>query len=282
MTTQSSHDDMTVADFLPKPNSSIVFISPDMAARWLKKNTRNRRLRPADVTRYSRDMTAGNWHLTGESIKFATDGTLLDGQHRLAAIVKSGATVPMEVHRNISPEAQAVMDTGRKRTASDALSLAGESRSSLLAAAARLGLGVESGMPDPGRYEASHSEIAAYIDANPGLRYACDFAGQVSRKTDCPPAVVAHTFHEMSKLDTFAAGQFWLAASEKVGLTSGDPVIALTNRFAEARRNRERLSKRIYLSLIYRAWNARRAGKTMRFIRVNSPSGGLVPVPEPK
>lgn len=40
--------------------------------------------------------------------------------------------------------------------------------------------------------------------------------------------------------------------------------------------------KRIYLSLIYRAWNARRSGKTMRFIRVNSPSGGLVPIPEPR
>ena len=57
---------------------------------------------------------------------------------------------------------------------------------------------------------------------------------------------------------------------------------ALTNRFAEARRNRERMPKRVYLSLIYRAWNTRRDGKTMRFIRVNSPAGGLVPVPEPK
>jgi hypothetical protein len=36
------------------------------------------------------------------------------------------------------------------------------------------------------------------------------------------------------------------------------------------------------LSVIYRAWNARRAGKSLRLLRVSSPKGGIVPVPEPK
>lgn len=42
----------------------------------------------------------------------------------------------------------------------------------------------------------------------------------------------------------------------------------------------EHLTKRIQLSLIFRAWNMRRTGKPMKFIRVNSPAGGLVPIPE--
>lgn len=282
MTIQDSRINVTpiVAN---KPSSSILFITPEMAARWLDKNTRNRKVRAKTVAAYARDMAAGNWLMTGEPIQFDTNGVLLNGQHRLHAVVKSGATVAIVVHRNIDPAAQSVMDTGRKRTASDDLSIKGESHTALLAAAARLALGVESGGPgDVGRYEATHSEIETYIERNPGLRYACEFAQQVARKSDCPPAVVAYTFHEMSKIDSFEAARFWMAASEKVGLAEGDPVIALTNRFAEARRVRERLSKRIYLSLIYRAWNARRAGKTMRFIRVNSPAGGLVPIPEPK
>ena len=266
----------------PKPSASVVFISPDMAARWLERNTRNRKLRPSTVARYARDMASGNWELTGEAVKFATDGTLLDGQHRLAAVIKSGATVPIYVVRGLAVESQRVMDTGDKRTAAGALQIAKHPNSSLLAAASRLALGVAADLSDPGHHEATHSEIQEFVDANPDIEYACDFARQVARRTDCPPAVVAYTYWALARIDTFEAANFWIAAADKVGLTPGDPVIALTNRFAEARRNRERMPKRVYLSLIYRAWNTRRDGKTMRFIRVNSPAGGLVPVPEPK
>jgi hypothetical protein len=266
----------------PKPSASVVFISPEMASRWLERNTHNRKLRPSTVTRYARDMASGNWELTGEAIKFAADGTLLDGQHRLAAVIKAGATVPIYVVRGLAVEAQRVMDTGDKRSAAGVLQIAKHPNSTLLASTARLALGVEADLPDPGRHEATHSEIQEFVDANPDLEHAVDFARQIARKTDCPPAVVAYTFWQLAKIDTFAAANFWIAASDKVGLQAGDPVIALTNRFAESRRNRERLTKRIYLSLIYRAWNTRRDGKTMRFIRVNSPAGGLVPVPRPK
>lgn len=267
---------------LHKPESSWIPVSPDTAERWLKANTKNRKLRQADVNRYARDMASGNWMLTGESIKFATDGTLLDGQHRLAAIIKSGATVTLQVMRNIPSDAQSVMDTGRRRTAADALDIADHKYSATLAAVAKLAIGVEVEATDPGKHECSHSEIAAWVDRNPDAVRACEIARSVSRRTDCPPAVVAYTYMILSRIDREEALDFWTSAAEKVGLSAGDPVIALTNRFAEARRNRQRLTKRIQLSLIYRAWNQRRAGKTMRMLRVNSPAGGLVPVPEPK
>lgn len=267
---------------LHKPESAWVPINPDTAARWLESNAKNRRIRQEEVNRYARDMAAGNWLLTGEAIKFSADGTLLDGQHRLRAIIKSGATVTMLVIRNVHDDAQSVMDTGRKRTASDALDIAGHRHTAMLAAMAKLALGVEADSPDPGRYEASHSEIAEWVDTNPDAIDACAVAGAFARRVDCPPAVVAYTYLIFSRIDRHDALDFWESAAEKVGLVAGDPIIALTNRFAEARRNRQQLTKRIQLSLIYRAWNARRAGKTMRFIRVNSPSGGLVPVPEPR
>ncbi len=280
MTAQPTPGD--VLPFASKPTVSVVFVTPDMAKRWLTHNTRNRKVRDADVRRYARDMVAGAWQLTGEPVKFAADGILLDGQHRLAAIVKTGATLPMHVARGISAEAQKVMDTGRKRTASDALTMDGQSHTSLLAATAKLALGVAADVTDPGHYEATHSEIETFVGDNQDIVMAVDFARAVARRTDCPPAVVAYTTLVFSRIDRTAAIDFWSAAADKVGLAAGDPVIALTNRFAEARRNRERLTKRIYLSLIYRAWNYRRAGKRATFLRVNSPAGGLVPVPEPR
>lgn len=267
---------------LHKPEMAWVPIDPETAARWLKKNTKNRKLSDTDINTYARDMAAGNWHLTGEAIKFAPDGRLLDGQHRLRAIIKSGVTITMLVIRNVSADAQSVMDTGKKRTASDALDIAEHVNTSMLAAAAKIGLALEAEADDADRYSPTHSEIADWIDANPDIKYACEFARPIARRTDCPPAVVAYTFFMFARIDMFDAAQFWTAAADKVGLKAGDPVIALTNRFAEARRNRERLARRTQISLIVRAWNTRRQGKTMRFIRVNSPSGGLIPIPEPR
>lgn len=265
-----------------KPEAKIIFVDPTMAARWLEKNPRNRRIRPDTVKKYARDMEADRWQISGEAIKFAPDGTLLDGQHRLAAIISSGATVPLLVVRGIAPEAQRVMDTGRSRTASDALSIRGERHTSVLAASARLALGFDADAPNPTNYEATHGEIERFVDLNPGLRAAAEFASQVARRTDCPPTMVAYSFWRMAQLDRDDAVAFWVAAADKVGLSAGDPVIAMTNRFAEARRNRERLSKRAYASVIFRCWNYRRSNKTLRLVKINSPAGGLIPIPEPR
>lgn len=265
-----------------KPSASVVFVTPDMAERWLKQdNTRNRNLNDKTVATYARDMGSGAWLLTGEGIKFSTEGVLLDGQHRLAAIVRTGITVSMFVMRGVAPEAQTVMDTGRKRTSADDLSIHGEKNSSMLAATVKLALGVEAGAAEPNKYEATHTEVHDFLDAHPEIRSAVDFVKPLVRRTDCPPAVAAYTYWILARIDIFQAANFWIAMAEKVNLKSGDPVIALANRFAEIRRNRQALPRNVYLSLIYRTWNARRKGQEMRMIRVNSASGGLVPVPKP-
>lgn len=273
--------DGNVTQLHAKPTAGFVTVTPETASNWLALNTKNRRLRRADLDRYKRDMLAGNWHLAGDPIRFGSNGALLDGQHRLTAIVQTGVTIPLLVVRGVRPEAQKVMDTGRRRTASDALDIADKAHTSILAAAALLKISFDLDKLD-GRHEASHEEIIACVEAHPGLEVAAEFASQVARRTDCPPSVVAFTFYELGRIDAQAAADFWTAAADKVGLTSGDPVIALTNRFAESRRNRERLTKRMYISAIFRAWNYRRAGKPLRLVKISSPAGGLIPIPEPK
>ena len=278
MTAQSLH---SITELHPKPTASFVTVTPDTARNWLSLNTKNRNLRKADIDRYKRDMLAGNWRLAGDPIRFGTNGALLDGQHRLTAIVEAGVTLPLLVIRGVQPEAQTVMDTGRRRTAGDALAIDGKGYASRLAAAALLKISYDLGKLDS-KHEASHEEILQCVEDNPGLVDAVEFANTVARRTDCPPSVVAFTFFTFAQLDLHQAAEFWVAAADKVGLAAGDPVIALTNRFAEARRNRERLTKRMYLSAIFRAWNYRRAGRPLRLLKITSPAGGLIPIPEPK
>lgn len=281
MTTAEQPDN--VRPLVPKQTASIVYVTPEMATRWLHLNTHNRSLNPPTVRRFVADMRAGAWQMTGEAIKFAPDGALLDGQHRLSAIVQSGVTVPIWVMRNVDPAAQRVMDTGRRRSAGDALTLAGEKHATMLAAACRVAIGMAGDgttTKDPARNDVSHAQIEAFVAENPDIRSAVEFAARYHHNTDCLPALVSYSYWVMARINYHDADSFWRAASLKVGLVEDDPVLALTNRLAQARRQREQLPKRALLSMVFRAWNARRAGKPMRIMRVNGSSGDIIPIPD--
>jgi len=73
-----------------------------MAAAYLEKNLeRNRPLSASTVARYAAEMQHGHWMLTHQGIAFDDAGHLIDGQHRLHAIVKSGVGVDMAVTRDV-------------------------------------------------------------------------------------------------------------------------------------------------------------------------------------
>ena len=91
-------------------------ITPETAQKYLEKNTNNyRKMNLTRVSCYATDMKAGKWQYNGEGIKFAKNGILLDGQHRLAAIVKAGVPVDMLVIRDIEDNVN-VYDIGSSRS----------------------------------------------------------------------------------------------------------------------------------------------------------------------
>lgn len=94
-------------------------VTPELAAKWLKSNFDNRPLTKSTVDSYARDMATGNWRLVHQPIAFDCRGNLTDGQHRLNAVVKSGATVEMYVASYSSQETahSLPIDTQRRRTA---------------------------------------------------------------------------------------------------------------------------------------------------------------------
>lgn len=97
--------------------SSVEKITPKMAKEYLKFNTNNyRKLSRATVLKYAEDMKNGLWKLNGEAIEFDEDGTLVNGQHRLAAIVYSNMTVEVLVVRGVGKEDSNIYDNGSVRT----------------------------------------------------------------------------------------------------------------------------------------------------------------------
>ena len=99
-----------------------VTITPTIAEDMLKRNVANfRKMNRATVDRYVGELVAGEWRANGAAISFTKDGLLSDGQHRLAAIVKSGISAEFLVVENVDVRAVTTMDRGRKRTVGDVL-----------------------------------------------------------------------------------------------------------------------------------------------------------------
>lgn len=267
------------------PDFQIVEVTPELAKKWLHLNTENRPVKTV-VTAYANDMRLSRWLLNGEAIKFAGPAyeptKLLDGQNRLHAVIKANVTVKLAVAFNVQPGAQSTMDSGVKRSVADALAISGIKNSTTVAAAGALALRVQLGRLNGGTVDATNAAIEAFIYDNPSLIDSGNIARLYAHRTDVPPGTVTYTHWVLSRIDADAATDFWRAAAEKTGLVAGDPVIALTERFAEARRSRERIPVPGALSAIYRAWNYRRSGKSLRLIRINAPRGGLVDIPEPR
>lgn len=89
-------------------------ISPEQAAKWLERNDNNRNVNVAKVKKMAKDMREGHWDTTHQGIAIASDGTLVDGQHRLLAIVESGVTVRMNVTFNAAKSQH--IDSGNIRS----------------------------------------------------------------------------------------------------------------------------------------------------------------------
>jgi hypothetical protein len=60
-------------------------VTPELAEQWLRNNTHNRKLSETHALAYASDMEAGRWKYNYVPIIIASDGTLIDGQHRLMA-----------------------------------------------------------------------------------------------------------------------------------------------------------------------------------------------------
>lgn len=102
-------------------NTVTVLITPAIAAEFLKLNTANRPLRPSWIKALSGMMQRGEWMMTHQGIAITTDGRLIDGQHRLNAVIHAGVSVNMSVVYNCDPASFIALDGGVKRSAADHL-----------------------------------------------------------------------------------------------------------------------------------------------------------------
>lgn len=85
----------------------------------------NRRVTQSIVAKYATDMKKGMWGRNHQGIAFDTSGVLMDGQHRLWAVIDADVDVMMLVTTGLDREAQLTIDLGKPRNTVDVAVIAG-------------------------------------------------------------------------------------------------------------------------------------------------------------
>lgn len=110
----------------PKLALTIETVTPDTAFEYLATAGKNRRISGPQVNKWAKAMRAGQWRLTGDPIRFDITGALIDGQHRLTAVINSGVPIEVAVARNCALDVFPVLDDGKRRSGADVLSIMGD------------------------------------------------------------------------------------------------------------------------------------------------------------
>lgn len=107
----------------------IIVITPEMAVNLLEHNTLNRPLNDQHVQRIARQIVDDKWRFNGDTIKIADTNDVLDGQHRLWAVIEAKKPIETIIVRGIARDAFATIDTLRKpRSFADIVALNGSPR----------------------------------------------------------------------------------------------------------------------------------------------------------
>jgi hypothetical protein len=247
-------------------------------------NTHNRPLNPAAVNAYAHDMAAGKWNPSVDAIALSPDGVILNGQHRLAAVVKSGATVRMLFGLNIPAAAQETMDAGRKRTFANTLSLRGEENYAGVAAVTRLVWAWEKGERlEPLRVTPTGAQLSETIDRYPAIRRSAA-VGNGFRSSGLPvsPSALGLCHWLFSTVDDASSRHFFGRLVDGANLGADDPINVLRRTLINQRTAKTTMRPRIAIAFVIKAWNAHRDGRTLRFLRLQLAGDNPESFPEPR
>lgn len=241
-------------------------ITPTMAQKFLEKNIHNRKINEKNVAFLLGEMQAGNWITTGDPIQFNTQGDLINGQHRLTAIVRYGKPVENFIAENVPDDAFKVIDTGKMRSAGDALGIMGFKSSYTLASVCRHIILIKSGRFDlnTGRNKGcSITDVIAYAETHQKqlhdvIREAYHYYTKFSM---APPSMLGALYYFFNKKDSEKCFQFFEKYSTGADLGIQNPIRILREKLIQNKANRTQYRQRDLLALHIYAWNAFREGK---------------------
>lgn len=237
--------------------SEVIHVTAELARSYLDTSTVNRKTKEKSVRNYASDMVAGNWRLNGESVIFNQDGALIQGHHRMKAVIMAAKmneaiTVPMLIVRGVEPRAFDTLDRGARRSISDVLYIRGESYNTNLATGLRwIGIIEQDGVVA----EFSVSETEACLEQHPRARFwAREFSTSKVKRHMSSMLIAVLTVAD-EKHSTAEVAKFLDQLEAGVGLVEDSPARRLRERFMEAKRGPNKIRASTGLYYMATAWN---------------------------
>ena len=243
-----------------------VTVSPEMAESWLKDHENIRPLSKGTVERYTANMLRGEWQLNGECISFDLEGKLVNGQHRLRAVIAAGIPIVFSILENVE---STIQDRGKNRGLSDYLArecnLDVRSAGFLATATGWLHRWdtdtlLSNGVPSEAQSKALTSP--ALLKAVSYVRDQFDSDEEWSLTNLLPPGMAVFLRHKITESNPTQSHAFF---DELIKETNPDPnsiTRVLSNRLKYYRHEKSKKHQRDICSLVINCWSLYKSGAT--------------------
>lgn len=267
---------------MPAPFVQVVEVTPEMANDFLSKNDNNRPFSKSLAKKYARQMQNNEWFVTGQGISLAPDGSVLDGQHRLHAVLEYKHPVRMTIAYNCDKDSFTVLDTGRGRNATDVLKIAGcDTHTKIISAGLRLAIPL---LANPTKWFATSQGITNRTirdvwSHNKDLCSWCAVTANANNNRIFSKSVF-FTFLYLAHSRSWQRDvleEFTEQFVECVGLEKGSPILAYRNYIAAYRQqvnmNQQRLTA---LSSLIKCFNLTMENKNVPLDGFKPPEKGVI------
>ena len=251
-------------------------ITPAKAAEMLEANTSNRPLSQSVVQSFAQAMQRGDWRVTHQGVAIDTNGVLVDGQHRLAAVIEADVPIEMTVFTDVPADTFDVLDTGKKRNAADALAIDGE-RSTLQLASMLRTVWLYDNRPEMswagGNASVTNHQILETLEQNPKIRDYVPVGEQLAHEIGMIKSAAGAASYLVSRPNSQKKLQPWFEGLiDGAGLSRTDARLKLRNQMLNmARRQatevRRRRDTREHVGLYLTGFNAWAAGEKVSRLR---------------
>lgn len=258
-----------------EPFAEVGTLTPALAEILLGRNEGNRTLMASAVAAGSTDIGNGDWELNGETIVIAKTGELNDGQHRCEMVVASGRSIQTFFAFGVERESRLSVDMGVARTTAHQLAMKGMANATNLAAMGALlwrydnkGSVIDGPLNRP-----TKTQVRQKVMSNPKLADSFNVLPSASRSISRSKSVLGFCHFVISRrAGRAAADYFILKVCLGDDLSTNDPIYVCRERLASD--GRMRPGEKV--ELIFRAWNAFRAKRRLKTIKLT----GELPVLE--
>lgn len=244
-----------------------VMIDKDVAEELLKHNTHNRHLQQAKIAKYVGEMARGRWMDCADPIRISRTGKILDGQHKLHAIVEADVEHIYTITWGLEDKTQKYMDTGSKRALAQALGLEGEKNPTMLGGAVRMVWQIENGgTPSKWEIEPTYEEYCEFVVDNPQIRDSVEVTTRITRNLKVPGSPIAAAHYVCVAVDQTAADEFFTDLGDLSAVIEDDSAVAALRRTTQLWIRRGSVSRMEQASLydvVIRAFDAHREGREM-------------------